>query len=76
VIEVNIHQAKTQLSRLIAKVEQGEEVVIARAGEPVAKLVPVERSKQSRRLGEYPGQIWIADDFDAPLDPETFKPKR
>jgi prevent-host-death family protein len=51
VIEVNIHEAKTQLSRLIAKVEQGEEVVIARAGEPVAKLIRADRSKQRRRLG-------------------------
>jgi prevent-host-death family protein len=76
VIEVNIHEAKTQLSRLIAKVEQGEEVVIARAGEPVAKLVRANSSKQSRKLGEYAGKIWIADDFDAPLDPETFKPGR
>jgi prevent-host-death family protein len=67
-IEVDIHEAKTQLSGLIAKVEQGEEVVIARAGEPVAKLVRADRSKQSRRkLGEYAGKIWIADDFDAPL---------
>jgi len=76
VIEVNIHEAKTQLSRLIAKVEQGEEVVIARAGEPVAKLIRADRSKQRRKLGEYAGKILIADDFDAPLDPETFKPAR
>jgi prevent-host-death family protein len=76
VIEVNIHEAKTQLSRLIAKVEEGEEVVIARAGEPVAKLVRADRPKQSRTLGEYAEQIWIADDFDAPVDPETFKPTR
>ncbi len=75
-IEVNIHEAKTQLSRLIARVEQGEEVVIARAGEPVAKLVRAYRSKRRRKLGEYAGQIWIADDFDAPLDPETFKPEQ
>jgi len=75
-IEVNIHEAKTQLSRLIARVEQGEEVVIARAGEPVAKLVRADRSKRHRKLGEYAGKIWIADDFDAPLDAETFKPER
>lgn len=75
-IEVNIHEAKTQLSRLIARVEQGEEVVIARAGEPVAKLVRVSKSKRSRKLGEYAGKIWIADDFDAPLDPLTFEPER
>lgn len=75
-IEVNIHEAKTQLSRLIARVEQGEEVVIARAGEPVARLVRAESAKRSRKLGAYAGKIWIADDFDAPLDPETFKPRR
>jgi len=75
-IEVDIREAKTQLSRLIAKVEQGEEVVIARAGEPVAKLVRVDRSKQRRKLGEYAGQMWIADDFDSPVDPETFKPRQ
>lgn len=75
-IEVNIHEAKTQLSKLIAKVEQGEEVVIARAGQPVARLVRANRSKRGRKLGEYAGRIWIADDFDAPLDPETFKPER
>jgi prevent-host-death family protein len=75
-IEVDIREAKTQLSRLIAKVEQGEEVVIGRAGEPVAKLVRVDRSKQRRKLGEYAGQMWIADDFDSPVDPETFKPRQ
>lgn len=75
-IEVNIHEAKTQLSRLIARVEQGEEVVIARAGEPVAKLVRAEGSKRNRKLGAYAGKIWIAEDFDAPLDPETFDPER
>ena len=75
-IEVNIHEAKTQLSRLIAKVEQGEEVVIARAGEPVAKLIRADRPKRRRKLGEYAGKIWIAEDFDAPLDPEAFKPER
>jgi prevent-host-death family protein len=75
-IEVNIHEAKTHLSRLIAKVEEGEEVIIARAGEPVAKLVRADQPKRSRKLGGYEGKIWIADDFDAPLDPETFKPER
>lgn len=69
-IEVNIHEAKTHLSRLVAKVEQGEEVVIARNGEPVARLVPVERRRR-RVLGKYAGAVVIADDFDAPLDPET-----
>jgi prevent-host-death family protein len=75
-IEVNIHEAKTHLSRLIAKVEQGEEVLIARAGKPVARLVRAQTPKRGRTLGQYAGRIWIADDFDAPLDPETFEPER
>jgi prevent-host-death family protein len=72
-IEVNIDDAETQLARLIAKVEEGEEVVIARRGEPVARLIRTSRSKRARKLGEYASRIWIADDFDAPLDPETFE---
>ncbi|HUP50197.1 MAG TPA: type II toxin-antitoxin system prevent-host-death family antitoxin [Thermoanaerobaculia bacterium] len=75
-IEVNVHEAKTQLSRLLKKVEQGEEVVIARAGEPIAKLVRIAPPARIRRLGQYAGQLRIADDFDAPLDPETFEPER
>jgi antitoxin (DNA-binding transcriptional repressor) of toxin-antitoxin stability system len=55
-------------------VEQGEEVVIARAGEPVAKLVRADRPKRRRKLGEYAGRIWMADGFDSPIDPETFNP--
>lgn len=75
-IEVNVHEAKTHLSRLLVKVEQGEEVIIARAGEPIAKLVRLDAPARSRKLGEYAGQIQIADDFDAQLDPETFEPER
>lgn len=60
-----------RLSRLLAEVEQGEEVVISRAGKPVAKLVRLDGSKRRRELGTYTGKIWIADDFDAPLDPES-----
>ena len=68
---VNIHEAKTHLSRLIQRAEAGEEVVIARAGEPVAKLVPYKPAKlKRRRPGLMRGEIWIADDFDAPL-PES-----
>jgi prevent-host-death family protein len=72
-IEVNIHEAKTHLSRLLAKVEEGEEVIIARSGEPVAKIVPIERTGKKRILGQDAGAVTIADDFDAPLDPETFR---
>ena len=64
---VNIHEAKTHLSRLLQRVAEGEEVTIARAGVPVAKLVPVETKKDVRPLGIARGQIWVADDFDAPL---------
>jgi prevent-host-death family protein len=68
---VNIHEAKTHLSRLIQSAEAGEEVVIARAGVPVVKLVPCKPAKLKRRqFGPMRGKMWIADDFDAPL-PES-----
>ncbi|HEY3119081.1 MAG TPA: type II toxin-antitoxin system Phd/YefM family antitoxin [Vicinamibacteria bacterium] len=64
---VNVHEAKTHLSRLLARVARGEEIVIAKAGKPVARLLPfVERPKE-RVLGFDRGKIWIADDFDAPM---------
>jgi prevent-host-death family protein len=64
--EVNVHEAKTQLSRLLVQVENGEEVVIARAGKPVARLVPVQ-APAGRRLGIDDGVFKVPDDFDAPL---------
>lgn len=67
---VNIFEAKTNLSKLIARVEQGEEVIIARAGKPVARLMKAEPKKRKIRFGGLKGKIWIADDFDAPLPPE------
>jgi prevent-host-death family protein len=63
---VNIHAAKTHLSRLIERVEAGEEITLARAGKPVARLVPYDHRTQPRRLGIWKGQIWIAPDFDSP----------
>jgi prevent-host-death family protein len=63
---VNIHEAKSQLSRLIEAVAGGEEVVIAKAGTPVARLVPVE-ARPGLRFGLMKGRIRIADDFNAPL---------
>jgi prevent-host-death family protein len=63
---VNIHDAKTQLSRLIERVEAGEEIVIARAGRPVARLVPLRRATRPRMRGRWRDQITIAPDFDAP----------
>jgi prevent-host-death family protein len=67
---VNIHEAKTQLSRLVAAAEAGEEVVIARAGRPVAKLVPFSQDSGPRPLGGWQGRVTIDDEFDAPLPPE------
>ena len=66
---VNIHQAKTQLSQLLHVVEQGEEVVIARAGVPIARLVGWQPQAQPVAApGAMRGQIQISSDFDAPLD--------
>lgn len=61
---VNIHEAKTQLSALVARAEAGEEIVIARANKPVVRLVPVDLRKVQRRLGEAKGLVTIAPDFD------------
>ena len=62
-----MHEAKTHLSRLLARVAAGEEVLISRAGNPVAKLVPVTKRRARRLPGRDEGAGWIADDFDAPL---------
>ena len=66
---VNVHEAKTQLSRLLSQVESGEEVVIARNGKPVARLVSVER-RGRRQFGALAGRIAIDDSFFDPL-PDT-----
>lgn len=67
---VNIHEAKTHLSRLLVRAARGEEIIIAKAGKPIAKLVPVARPVTRRKLGMARGQIWISPDFDAPLPKE------
>lgn len=64
---VNVHAAKTHLSRLLERVEAGEEITLARAGRPVAKLVPYEARREPRKLGGWKGKVWISPDFDAPL---------
>jgi prevent-host-death family protein len=61
--QVNVHEAKTHLSKLLERVEAGEEIVIARNGKPVAKLVAVP-ARKPREPGALKGRIWIADDFD------------
>jgi prevent-host-death family protein len=60
---VNIHEAKTHLSKLLARVSEGEEIIIARNGKPVARLAPLEPEPKQRPLGIFKGQIWIAPDF-------------
>ena len=68
---VNIHEAKTHFSRLVSRVERGEEIVIAKAGRPVARLVPVAITPKLRTLGADRGSVIVADDFDAPLPPDV-----
>ena len=65
---VNVHEAKTHLSRLLEAVERGEDVVIARAGRPVARLVPVGAPTHPRVPGAWRGRVVIADDFDETPD--------
>ncbi|MCA9928027.1 MAG: type II toxin-antitoxin system Phd/YefM family antitoxin [Anaerolineales bacterium] len=67
---VNVHEAKTHFSKLIKRVSLGEEIIIAKSGQPVARLVPLKASQSKRVPGSAKGQIWIADDFDAPLPDE------
>jgi prevent-host-death family protein len=69
--EVNVHEAKTHLSRLLARVEAGEEVLISRAGRPIARLVPARKPRGRREPGRFVGKGRIADDFNAALPPEV-----
>lgn len=68
---VNIHEAKTHLSRLLVRVVAGEEVIIAKAGKPVARLVPFEDQVPRRVGGQDSGLFAVPDDFDAPLPAEV-----
>lgn len=65
-LTVNIHEAKTQLSKLVEAAAQGEEIIIAKAGKPVARLVSIQPNPV-RNPGSLKGKIRISDDFDAPL---------
>jgi antitoxin (DNA-binding transcriptional repressor) of toxin-antitoxin stability system len=65
---VNVHEAKTHLSRLIEEALQGEDIVIARGNQPLVRLVLVESARRQRTVGWAKGQVQMADDFDAPLD--------
>jgi prevent-host-death family protein len=71
--KVNIHDAKTRLSSLIERVEAGEEIVIARAGRPVARLAPLLPRRRRRKLGALDGRFRIPEDFNAPLPDDVLK---
>lgn len=64
---VNIYEAKAKLSKLVDLASQGEDIIIARNGKPAARLTTLKPEKLPLRMGLMEGQIWIADDFDAPL---------
>ncbi len=66
---VNMHEAKTHLSRLVEAAAAGEEVIIAKSGKPVARLVPLSLPSEPRRPGALKRRVRIGDDFDAPLPP-------
>jgi prevent-host-death family protein len=61
---VDMHEAKTTLSRLVERARAGEEIVIGKAGEPLVKLVPVKRRTKPRVPGKWRGKVWVAEDFD------------
>ena len=66
-VTVNVHEAKTHFSQLLTRVSMGEEVIIAKAGKPVARLVPIVERPLQRVPGSAAGQVIMAPDFDAPL---------
>jgi prevent-host-death family protein len=70
---INIYQAKTHLSELVERAANGEEIIIAKAGKPRARLVSLETDRVLRKPGVWKGQMWIAEDFDAPLPPEILR---
>lgn len=67
----NLYEAKTSLSRLVDRAANGEEIILSKAGKPMAKLVPFHRPSEPRQPGGWEGQIRISEDFDAPLPPEV-----
>ena len=70
---INIHAAKTHFSTLVDEVAGGQEIIIAKAGKPVARLVPLEKKSLRTTLGMLNGKIRVSDDFDAPLPPEILR---
>jgi prevent-host-death family protein len=72
-ISVNVHEAKTHLSRLLERVAAGEEILISKAGKPMAKLTPLSKPQANRVPGLDKGVIQIPDDFDAPLPDDVLE---
>jgi len=70
---INIHEAKTHLSRLAEDVAAGEEIIVAKAGKPKMKLVPIDDRKKKIKFGALRGKIHISKGFDAPLPPEIIE---
>lgn len=70
-IVYNLYEAKTQLSRLVDRAASGEEIILSKAGKPLAKLVPFQPNAKPRLPGGWEGRVRISDDFDAPLPPEV-----
>jgi len=68
---INVHEAKTHLSRLLARVSTGEEIVISKAGKPIARLIPWSDPVSNRKPGLDRGKFTVPDDFDAPLPAEV-----
>lgn len=71
--QINIHEAKTHLSRLVEEAAAGHEIVIARAGKPIARLVGLASGRPVRKLGQHKKKMWMADDFDAPLPDDVLE---
>lgn len=70
---INIYEAKTQLSKLVDRAASGEEIIIARSGRPVARLVALKTEAPRRKPGRMKGHMWIGPDFDDPLPPDLFE---
>ncbi len=71
---VNIHAAKTQLSKLVEEAAAGDDIIIAKAGKPVARLTALDRKNRfGSSFGMFKGQIWVSEDFDAPLPDDVLR---
>lgn len=70
---VNVHEAKTHFSKFLDRVMNGEEIIIAKAGKPVARLMPISDKPAQRLPGSAAGKIWVSPDFDDPLPEDVLK---